>query len=461
MSVISHLKRIGLATSAFVLLGAVTASAADLGRPAPVMKAVAPDAVWDWTGLYIGGYAGVGVNRSHGVDPRGVTLGELNITGSGFTGGGTLGYNWQFTPLWVLGIEGDFGALDLGHNFQDFNDSLRIDSKASSIGTLRGRIGLSDGPTLTYITAGGAWVKAEDVNNLLGPPVVVSSSKTLSGSVWGTGTETMLGGNWSAKAEYLVADVGSGDTLTNGFVTQIDKHRYHLMKYGVNYRFGGRPQPPLPGGNWGGFYVGLVGGTAVSEIRAVDPRAAGVATVGEIGENSTGFTIGGQAGYNLHLMPTIVVGIEGDWSWLGTDNSSLNFNDAGGPHTPATLGVKGSSIATLRGRLGYSTGPALLYVTGGGAWVNVREDWAFPGATSTSKTLSGSAFGGGIENTFNLFGMLGPNWTTKTEYLFVDVGNLDLPAAPAVPLSTSNKFHLFRSALSYRFGGKGPVVAKY
>ena len=109
-----------------------------------------------------------------------------------------------------------------------------------------------------------------------------------------------------------------------------------------------------------------------------------------------------------------------------------------------------------------STGPALLYVTGGGALVNLRDNWAFTTPVSASKTLSGSAFGGGIENTFNLFGMLGPNWTTKTEYLFVDVGNLDVPAVGGTPpLTVNHKFHLFRSAISYRFGAAAPVVAKY
>ena len=112
-------------------------TAADIPRRAPVMKAAAPVAVFDWTGLYIGGYAGVGVNRSHIVDPTGAALGEINVTGSGFTGGGTLGYNLQFWGSWVAGVEGDFGALNLGHSTLDYNEALVYDSKTSSIGTLK------------------------------------------------------------------------------------------------------------------------------------------------------------------------------------------------------------------------------------------------------------------------------------------------------------------------------------
>ena len=152
MSEILNVKRIGLATCAFVLLGAVAASAADLGvKRAPVYKAaVAPVSVYNWTGLYIGAYAGVGVNRSHIDDPRVAGLGGVvRLTGSGFTGGGTLGYNLQFWGSWVAGIEGDFGTLDLGHNVQEYAEgNFRYDSKASSIGTLRARLGFSDGPPM-------------------------------------------------------------------------------------------------------------------------------------------------------------------------------------------------------------------------------------------------------------------------------------------------------------------------
>src|SRR2546421_659114 len=79
--------------------------------------------------------------------------------------------------------------------------------------------------------------------------------------------------NGPAKAEYLPLECGPGAVLSNGstFVIQADKHRYHLMKYGVNYRLGGS-QGRLPMTNWTGLYVGIVGGTAVSEVRATDPR---------------------------------------------------------------------------------------------------------------------------------------------------------------------------------------------
>jgi hypothetical protein len=47
--------------------------------------------------------------------------------------------------------------------------------------------------------------------------------------------------------------------------------------------------------------------------------------------------------------------------------------------------------------------------------------------------------------------MLWRNWATRSEYLFTDAGD---NAVPAFPERTFNHhFHLFRSALVYKFGG--------
>src|ERR1700687_3864321 len=155
-----EMKKLVLGSAAFLLLSAGVASATDMPIRAPVYKA--PDAFYDWSGLYVGVYSGVGAQQSRGFDPTGVRLGKVEYTGAGFTGGGTAGYNWQFNRNWVVGVEGDFGYLGLSHNIQDYNETLVYNSKTSWIGTLRGRAGYSNGPTLTYITGGGAWVHAED-----------------------------------------------------------------------------------------------------------------------------------------------------------------------------------------------------------------------------------------------------------------------------------------------------------
>src|SRR5262245_47356685 len=83
-----HLAMRMISAAALSLGLTAAASAADL-RPA--YKAPAPVAApynYSWSGFYIGGHAG-----------GGWTDGE-----SGFVGGGQIGYNWQLSPNWVIGV---------------------------------------------------------------------------------------------------------------------------------------------------------------------------------------------------------------------------------------------------------------------------------------------------------------------------------------------------------------------
>jgi outer membrane immunogenic protein len=432
-----------LGSAAFLLLSAGVASATDMPIKAPVYKA--PEAFYDWSGLYVGIYSGVGAQQSRGFDPTGAHAGRVNYTGAGFNGGGTLGYNWQFNRNWVVGVEGDIGYLGLNHNVQDYNDLLFYNSKTSWIGTARGRVGYATGPTLNYITAGGAWVHADDSISAGG--VSATNSKTLGGYTIATGVETMLGGNWTAKAESFYVDVGHGTTLGPitgaAFSLQTDKNRFQGMKFGLNYLFGGKMQPPLMAHNWTGFYAGGLGGTAVTESRGngIPPSGAGFGS--QIGNNGDGFTVGGLAGYNWQFGPRWVAGVEGDFSYLGIKQSDVQYNDP-----TANLGVKTSWLGTVRGRVGYSTGPALLYVTGGAAWVGLKDKWAFTTPTSASTTKSGATFGGGIET------VISGNWTSKTEYLYIDDGRGSALVSSGHPMQVDHTFHVFRSGLIYKFGSQ-------
>src|SRR5579872_963432 len=80
---------------------------------APVKAAGRAVAATNWTGVYVGGFAGAAFgktdirfvgdpNPSDGLNPR----------AAGFLGGAQLGYNYQFVNHWVLGVEGDFGATN-------------------------------------------------------------------------------------------------------------------------------------------------------------------------------------------------------------------------------------------------------------------------------------------------------------------------------------------------------------
>jgi outer membrane immunogenic protein len=451
-----------LAASAAVI--AQSADAADL--PArPITKSPAAIVAWNWTGPYAGAYAGIGVSKSRGHDPDGVPAGDLEHTGFGFTGGGTIGYNHQlnwgpFGQKLVIGAEGDIGYFDTSRQVTDWNDNVIFDAKTSWLATARARFGLTDGPNLNYVTGGFAAARVRDLVKDTVSGFEVSSSKTETGWVVGSGVETMLGGGWSAKSESLYINLDSGDTLTNARIAtsiQTDRREYYTQRFGVNYLFGAGKNGPLPQANWNGLYVGGVFGGAVGSVRGTGndfnpfpPNS------GEIGNNGKGFTAGGQVGWNWMIAPKWVVGVEGDISYLGIDHMSINYFNAIGSGNQSALIVDTSWIATARGRIAYNTGPALLYVTGGGAWVHVKDafigNFALP---SSTQTLSGWTAGGGIET------VLWGNWSSKTEYLYVDVGEgdilRDLPGSFAI--TADHKFHLFRSGLVYRFNGN-PFGAK-
>jgi opacity protein-like surface antigen len=212
-----------------------------------------------WTGFYVGGFLGmaygntdirfVGIPGNIGNNPR--VLGGM--------GGGQIGYNYQTANNWVLGVEGDIGAVNL-HGSRtcstnpDLASLLDCQNTSNWMATVAARVGYSWGRTLYYVKAGGAW--ADDgvrtscifgplsgpagpcVNAAGLPSTGFSSSGHRSGWLVGYGTEFDLGKNWSAKAEYDYIDLGSRTALTNdGVSTLRDSGAISQVKVGVNYRF--------------------------------------------------------------------------------------------------------------------------------------------------------------------------------------------------------------------------------
>src|SRR5947209_8129110 len=111
---------LGTLTLGTLTLAALTdgASAADLRtRVYKAAPFVAPEA-FNWTGFYIGGNAGYAWTKStdtvtavsgaaSGLITSGNVASILTLDPKGFIGGGQVGYNWQFSPMWVVGLETD------------------------------------------------------------------------------------------------------------------------------------------------------------------------------------------------------------------------------------------------------------------------------------------------------------------------------------------------------------------
>ncbi|MBN8993511.1 MAG: cell envelope biogenesis protein OmpA, partial [Rhizobiales bacterium] len=142
-----------------VLAGAA-AGAITLGSPALAadlqVKAPALEAVYTWTGFYLGGHVGYGAG-SFGPNTNAEPLQGVFFPHSvtGLTGGFQAGYVRQLASKLVLGAEADisFGSpVDVPR----LTPAL-FDSTIDYIATARGRIGYAMGPWMPYVTGGLAW----------------------------------------------------------------------------------------------------------------------------------------------------------------------------------------------------------------------------------------------------------------------------------------------------------------
>jgi outer membrane immunogenic protein len=441
------------------------ASAADIPRKMPV-KAVPPAPVWNWTGIYLGGYYGTSIAHSSANSSN--RLGEVNINDRGLTAGATLGFNWQFNPNWLIGVEGDFGWLGTKESYLDFNDApnLRVGAKTDWYGTVRGRFGYVTGPSLIYATGGGAFVRVKET---FGQPIgTTEDTSTHWGWTAGGGIETKLSRSWTAKTEYLYIDLGSNSFASNAAgnaLTANFTNRAHVLKTGFNYQFGNGPfemfpflaKPLSSPERWAGFYAGVNAGGGISLVKAQN-IVIGATPREEENINGTGFAGGGHIGYNWLLVSNWLVGLEGDIGYLGIDHDFDNW-----PNAQTSFGVKTDWYSTVRARIGTSTGPAFLYVTGGAAFAHVTNRFGVVGAAppvpEISKTRSGWTFGGGIETE------LTSRWSARLEYLYMNLGTstLDDSVSLGAPLHIDyeNRFQVVRAGLSYKFGGPDVVTARY
>jgi len=258
-----------------------------------------PPPVLDWTGFYVGvngGWVGSARDRvvNTGTDTGALGLGtflttpgpfggraipnQLNLPYDGWQAGATLGYNKQVAPQWVLGFEMDFddgdatgsrsfffpgtpGTPIVGTNFvlpglPGFATSFK--RSVGFISTDRVRAGFLPAPNLMLFVSGGlAWgettMSASWNCPTCVPPSATQSTTTDNhhrwgaGLAWGGGAEWMFLPNWSLKAEYIRADLGTAaanlryvypvpptnvSTLRSASTFVVD-----IVRVGLNYHF--------------------------------------------------------------------------------------------------------------------------------------------------------------------------------------------------------------------------------
>jgi outer membrane immunogenic protein len=256
----TFMKRMVTAAIGFVLLaaGALSAQAADLPRRMPVKAPPPAVAVFSWTGCYIGAHAGYGWGQKKWSGVGGTEFTEHDV--DGFLAGGQVGCNLQ-QGQWVFGIEGQASWADIDGSSSlplpqtgDLPIALNFRSKTDIVGTIAGRFGLAfgqTGQTMLYAKGGLAFAHDKHWLDLSVGGVVAEEAASDKYMRWGWmvggGLEHAFNNNWSIKGEYNFMHLGNKNVSFCDVIVPTDcdtiriKQHIHVVKFGINYRFGGGP----------------------------------------------------------------------------------------------------------------------------------------------------------------------------------------------------------------------------
>jgi outer membrane immunogenic protein len=408
----------GLALAA--VHGAALAADMPINRPvAPAFKAAPVYSYWD--GVYVGIHGGYSW-----------TANDTNIAGNvadfrpdGGFGGVQFGFNRRIAPNWVLGFEVDASIGDLaGRRLVGANTGF---FDVNGFGTARTRLGYAMGQWLFYGTAGAAWADT----NIMVPGAGLRFDRPQVGYVIGGGVEYALNQRWSAKVEYLYADLDTTTTNAGGMVTDLTMSTVRL---GLNYRFADMPvvqsspfatkAPVRLASNWSGPYIGVHGGYGWGSF---DATATALDPSGGFG--------GIQSGYNWQVSRNLVLGIESDASWG-------SIKDVAGGNS-----VDVDTMGTVRARLGYAMDRMMVYGTAGLAWAHA--DASYNAGTVNDRFHLGWAAGVGVEY------LIAPRWSAKLEYIYADFGDItDGPDTASLTASTIKIGLNYRASILDFIGGR-------
>src|SRR5262249_33103468 len=149
---------------------AVPAFAADLPVPAaPYYPKVYVPPVYSWSGLYLGGHAGLGILADSATNSTTVVGLQnagtrTNINTYGFISGVQVGANYQMGHF-VVGVEGTWDATDLSGSasittLTGPGTNERATSAPDYLVTAAGRVGYAWNEVLFFAKGGGAWLRA-------------------------------------------------------------------------------------------------------------------------------------------------------------------------------------------------------------------------------------------------------------------------------------------------------------
>ena len=223
-----------------------------------------------WSGCYMGAHAGGIWAQTNATDPvllvqdnpafglAGNTEGTTtaNVHQSGAVIGGQIGCDYQFSPNFVVGIEGGASGSTLkGSTVVPFQavapgETALVKVTTDFIPTLTGRVGYAVDNLLLYAKGGAAWAynKYGVIGTFQGMAFDAEGLSIKTGWTAGAGVEWAFAEDWSARLEYDYYDFGSqtvtmshtdpaGVTSFSGPMSY--KQTAQTVKLGVNFRVPG------------------------------------------------------------------------------------------------------------------------------------------------------------------------------------------------------------------------------
>jgi len=201
-----------------------------------------------------------------------------------------------------------------------------------------------------------------------------------------------------------------------------------------------------PAFDWSGFYIGghTGYGRGSSFATLTDPAFTTTSSV------VSGLIGGVQAGYNYRLSSGLLFGVEADLTfpnYLPTNHVVAKFATA-----RSDLEERWDYFGTVRGRVGYTSGPWLAYATGGFAWGGERFLNTPTGVDVEEKHINGRpgwAAGVGLEYAF------APHWSVKLEYLYAQFGKADVRFPSGAQYNSTLDFQQIRIGLNRKVDWPG------
>ena len=246
-----------------------------------------------WTGWYVGVNAGyfdsvgrtnadvaiVGTSSSllNGYNLVNSGTNQFNHGSSGVIGGAQAGYNYQFSPSLVAGLEADIQGTGLALNSSatraagvgPFSPNWVTTTTAADrldyLGTVRARIGVTPRSDLMLYSTGGlayggvrssTQIAFDNTGGAIPGATSGSLSSTRFGWTAGGGGEWMFSPKWTAKLEYLYYDLGSVTYATGGYAVDVGPTGFpgfgvetiatrtttrlngNIVRVGLNYKLG-------------------------------------------------------------------------------------------------------------------------------------------------------------------------------------------------------------------------------